>query len=189
MELTWSQLPDITLLIRKARAGNRKAEHRLFDLAYPFLSRIASGVLRRAWNHPVGPLDVLHDVYLDRLRDRTTPINDRHHFLALAATAMKSDLKDRARRSTAKKRTPLEKPFPAFPQNGAGSLRFEERLALVRELERLEEFDLRAARVVQLRYYFGCSWEETAVALGATVKMVRTDWEFAAKWLGDRLGR
>ena len=64
----------------------------------------------------------------------------------------------------------------------------EEILSLEREVERLEKLDPRAAMVVRLRYYGGCSWEETAGALGITVKMARGDWAFAARRLSERLG-
>ncbi len=75
-----------------------------------------------------------------------------------------------------------------FPQASATTLSLEEILALEREIERMEKIEPRAAHVVRLRYYGGCSWEQTAEAVGAAVKMVRNDWEFAATWLRKRLG-
>jgi RNA polymerase sigma factor (TIGR02999 family) len=188
MDIPWNEIPDITLLIRQYQAGDRDAEGRLFGLAYPQLREAASRLLRRRdFGASACPLDLLHDVYLTRLRGWKGPVSDRSHFLALATLAMKNELVDRARRLKSQKRTAPES-SPGFPQQIASSLSYEAILALEREVERLEAIDPRATLVLRLRYYGGCSWEETASATGASVKMVRNDWEFVSKWLAQRLG-
>ena len=186
MEVPWSELPDLTLLIKRSRAGDKHAEDRLFQLAYPHLRKAAVGLLgRKSADMTYTPQDLLHAVYVERLRGWKGAVNDRGHYLKVVKTAMKQELIDRARRAQTQRRTA---PSAGFPQASATTLSLEEVLALEREIERLEKIDPRAAHVVRLRYYCGCSWEQTAEAVGATVKMVRDDWESAAKWLRKRLG-
>jgi RNA polymerase sigma factor (TIGR02999 family) len=188
LELSWSNLPDVTLLIRQSQAGDKHAEGQLFHLAYPYLKDIAARLLRREpETRALSPLDLVHDVYLGRLQGWKGIISDRGHYLAFVTTAMRNELIDRARAAHSQKRT-VPSSGPTFPRRNASALPYEEIVALEREIDRLEKLDWRAAQVVRLRYYGGCSWDETAAAVGATIKMVRTDWEFAANWLEQRLG-
>lgn len=101
---------------------------------------------------------------------------------------MRNELIDRARAARTQKRT-IPARGGAFPDRDATVLSCEQIVALDREIDRMQKLDWRAAQVVRLRYYGGCSWDETAAAVGATVKMVRSDWEFAATWLEQRLGQ
>lgn len=188
MAFSWGELPDITLLVRLSMRGDRNAADRLYQLAYPFLDRIAASLLRRERTpEEITSLDLIHDAYLDRMRVWHGPITERNHYLAIFTNAMKQQLVDRARRYGAQKRNPRQ--VAGFPLERASALSYEEVIALERELEKLGKDDLQAAQVVRLRYYGGCSWEETAAALGTTVKIARTDWEFASKWLRERLGQ
>lgn len=187
MEPLWRELPNITTLIRLSIGGDKHAENELFRIAYPSLNRIAGALLRRepTAKHECTSLELIHDAYVERMRAWKGNVAERNHYLALFATAMKDRLVDRARRTRSQKRTP---PTRGFPEEMATALTYEEIVALERELEKLESVDRRAAQVVHLRYYLGCSWEETAASLNSTVKLVRTDWEFVSKWLGERLG-
>lgn len=187
MELSWSELPNLTFLIRRSQAGDRDAENHLFKLAYPQLKAIASRLLSRPGDRAsLTAHDLVHDVYVDRLRNWKGAVSDRGHYLAVVTEAMKNQLIDRARREKARKRTPVAS-GPGFPWQSASTLPYEDILALDREITRMGKDDPGAAEVVRLRYYCGCSWEETAAAVGATVKVVRGDWEFASRWLRKRL--
>jgi len=144
---------------------------------------------RESYPDGTTPQDLLHDVYVNRIRTWQGSVSNRHHYAALVCMALRKELCDRARRRGTQKRSPcMERPESAG-QRAASSLSVEEILAIERELDRLARVDERAAHVVRLRYYGGCSWSETSNATGATVKQVRNDWEFAANWLARRLGR
>ena len=136
----------------------------------------------------LAPQDLIHDAWLTRICSRRGAINDRGHYLALLTMAMKGELIDHARRRNTIKRTGPVFSWSAPPQNPAG-VGPEDVLALERELVRLEKIDPKAAMVVRLRYYGGCSWEETANALGITVKVARGECAFAERRLGARLGK
>jgi RNA polymerase sigma factor (TIGR02999 family) len=188
VETTWLDFPNLTLLIRQTQAGDRQAEAQLFHLVYPYLKKVASRLMRRTrTEHTLSEQDVVHDVYLGRLRGYRGAIADRGHYIAFVTTAMKNHLIDRARHSRTKKRTPVS--AECFPQLSPADLPYELILAVEREIGRIERMDWRVAQVVRLRYYAGCSWEETAAALGVSVKVVRNDWEFACEWLRKRLAR
>jgi RNA polymerase sigma factor (TIGR02999 family) len=188
MELSWAEFPDLTLLIRRFQSGDREAERQFFHIGYRYLEKLAAIQLtRESFQTDTSPQELLHDLYVNRIRTWDRKVNDRGHFAALISMALKDELRDRARRRKAQKRT-----APATSQTAGSSaaahLATEEILAIERELDRLAQVDERAAHVVRLRYYGGCSWDETASATGAPVKAVRNDWEFAANWLAKRLG-
>ena len=188
-ELLWIEIPDLTFLIRRSQEGDRAAGAKLFNLAYPFLQKIAARVLRRAsLERELAPEDLIHDAWLTRIRSRQAVINDRAHYIALLTMAMKGKLIDQVRQRNTLKRT-----SPAFPGNAGQpspvSLGREDVLTLERELDRLEKIDPIPVKVVRLRYYGGCSWEETANALGITVKAARDECAFAERRLGVKLGR
>ncbi len=133
------EIPDLTLLIRRSQAGDRAAGARLFDLAYPFLKRIAARLLRGdTLQRELAPQDLIHDTWLTRISSRnaarSAEINDLCHYLASMTTAVKSQLIDHARRRKSLKRTSPETAGP-LPWNPSGAGR-EESLALERELER-----------------------------------------------------
>lgn len=187
MELSWSDFPDLTLLIRRAQSGDKEAESQFFNIGYQHLKRLAARQLRRE-SRPgdATPQDLLHDVYVSRIRAWRPTIEDRDHYAALVCRAIRSELCDRARKRDALKRTP-----PYAMKAGKAQipgLALEETLAVEREIARMSAVDPRAAQVVHLRYYGGCSWEETARATGTSVREVRNDWAFASKWLAKRLG-
>jgi RNA polymerase sigma factor (TIGR02999 family) len=183
----WREIPDLTFLIRTSQSGDDEAAARLLDITYPFLKPIAARLIRGC-SHRDGlePQDLIHNAWLTRVRSRRADVTDRGHYLALLTMALRGELIDHIRRVKSLKRTsPSE---GALPQPDAGLPR-EYVLALDREIHRLERIDQRAAGVIRLRYYGGCSWEETAHALGITIKVARGDWGFAVRWLGERLGK
>lgn len=184
---SWTDFPDLTRLIRLRNEGDMEAERRLFQIGYRHLCGLAKRLLNLeapAVRAHTTPNDLLHDVYVARIHSWRGSVNDRHHFTAIIANAMKNELIDRARIRDSAKRTPVH----GFPNRMASALTTEEIVSLNRELARLREYDPRAAEIVHLRYYGGCSWDETAVAANVSVKKARTEWECAARWLAERLG-
>jgi len=186
MDLSWADFPDLTLLIRRFHSGDREAERQFFRVGYRYLQKLAAIQLNReSLKGDTSPQDLLHDLYVHRIRTWDRTVNDRRHYAALISMALKDELRDRARRRRAQKRT--------APERAAGHAKpnrsMEDTIAIGRELECLEKVDPRAAHVVRLRCYAGCSWVETASVAGAPVKQVRKDWEFAANWLAKRFGR
>jgi RNA polymerase sigma factor (TIGR02999 family) len=128
-------------------------------------------------------------VYLRMLRDKPMPFQNRAHFCAIAATAMRRILVERARARHALKRggpaprVTLDESVAGDPASGAGV----DVLALNQALERLEAIDPARARIVELRYFGGLSVEETAAELDMSPATVKRHWSVARAWLAREL--
>jgi len=171
----------------------------LLPAVYDELRRLASSFLRRERDaQSMQPTALVHEVYLRMLRDKPMLFRNRAHFCAIAATAMRRILVERARARHALKRggpaprVTLDESLAADPANGgtpgnAGGADVDV-LALNQALERLEQLDPARARIVELRYFGGLSVEETAVELGMSPATVKRHWTVARAWLARELG-
>jgi RNA polymerase sigma factor (TIGR02999 family) len=169
---------DITVLLHRARAGDADALARLFESLYPDLRRIAR---RRLARDDRGTLldttGLVHECYL-KLADagRLQP-DDRAHFLAYAATAMRSIVVDFARARRAERRgggvarESLDSELLATLASGE-----DEVLGVHDALEELVRIDPRMAHVVEMRYFGGLDDTAIAAALDVAVRTVRRDW-------------
>lgn len=188
IRLCWTEVPELTELIRRGQSGDRNAENLFFTIAYPFLIRVASRFVNGQLVRELLPADLVHDTYTERLRRLQNRFQDRNHYLAVATIAIRDQVIDRARKAKALKRCGGVA-VTHFPQALVSEMSLEDVVTLDRLIEELRMADPQAAAVVRLRYYAGCSCEETAASVGATVKIVRTDWEFAQEWLKERLSK
>jgi RNA polymerase sigma factor (TIGR02999 family) len=115
-------------------------------------------------------------------------IRDRQHFFGLAGRAMRQVLVDHARKVNAKKRGDggaVQRPEEAI--QGGSDLAPETLLAIHAGLDELHKLDPVSARVVDLKYFLGCSWEETAEIMEMNVPAARRNWEFARAFLAQRM--
>lgn len=182
--------PDPTTLLTEWRDGNRAALDQLFPLVYEDLRRRAHRSLRgeRA-GHTLTTTVLVHETYLKLLDVSRVRIQDRAHFLALAATAMRRVLVESARRYRAAKRGGGQQGTPGagpFDLENTGVLSFQrasEMLALDEALARLEAIQPRLARTVELRFFGGMTVEETAEALELAPRTVKLEWQKARAWL------
>lgn len=178
---------QITGLLQRG-PGDERAERELFDLVYDELCAIAGRRMRaeRA-DHTLQATALVHEAYLRLVRDRDMKWSSRRHFFGAAARAMRRILVDHARYVRAERR----RDPGARMSLSAAELAFENdphRLVELDDaLEQLASEDARSAEVVQLRYFAGMSLEETAEALGLSVRTVTRDWTYARAWLRDRL--
>jgi RNA polymerase sigma factor (TIGR02999 family) len=179
---------DITELLVALREGRRDAQDQLLPLVYDELRSLAARRLGRAGaDRTLGPTALLHETYL-RLFDQTrVELNDRRHFFAVAAIAMRQILVDHARRRLALKRGGDQVRVPLDDRDHATDERLEEILSLDEALVRLKEMDERLARVVELRYFAGLTVDETADVLGVTGRTIKRDWRKARAVLYDML--
>ncbi len=164
------------------------AESQLYGLLYSELRRIAAAHLRaeRA-DHTLSPTALVNEAWL-RLAGGKPNFENRRHFLAVAAKAMRRILVDYARARNAACRGGGQKPagldeFPNLP----APIQDETILALDAALERLEVISRRAARVIELRFYAGLTESEVAKVLGVNRRTVNRDWEMARVWLYGEL--
>jgi RNA polymerase sigma factor (TIGR02999 family) len=165
--------------------GDPQAAQQLLPLVYDELRRLAAQHLaREAPGQTLDATGLVHEAYLRLVGpEGARRWQDRSHFVAAAAQAMRHILVDNARRKHRAKhggarcRVPLEDAVPAPPSG------HEDLLALDEALTRLEAEDPEAAAVVQLRYFAGLSVEEAAGALGMARATAYRNWTFARAWL------
>lgn len=172
---------EATRLIRQVREGRPEAFDRLVGVVYDELKAVAGRQLRRERpDHTLHATALVHEAYLKLVDNTRLPVQDRAHFLAVAARAMRQILVDHARRRNAGKRggdwerTTLSAGHASFELDPA------ELLALDAALEALEE---RQRQVVEYRFFGGMEETEVAEVLGISERTVRRDWAKARAWL------
>jgi RNA polymerase sigma factor (TIGR02999 family) len=179
---------QITELLFQLRNGDTEAGNRLYSLVYQDLRRIAHRQLRNERpGHSFSTTDLVHETYL-RLVDQTrVEWQDRSHYFRIAAWAMRRVLVDYARRyRTARRGGALQR--VSLDEEAAATERGETLLALDEALERLATVSGRLSQVVECRFFGGLSEQETADALGLTLRTVQRDWAKARVWLHLNLG-
>jgi RNA polymerase sigma factor (TIGR02999 family) len=179
---------EITGLLHRWKGGDPQALASLASLAYNDLRRIAMGYLRREVpGHTLQATGLVNELYLRLARLQTVKIADRHHFYAFAAQMMRMILTDYARQTRAMKRTGSATRVPLHEEIAWIDAASEDMLALDTALRELEALDARKVRVLELRFFLGCTNEETAEFLDISKATVDRDLEFAKAWLYKRL--
>jgi len=178
---------EITQLLAQIRNGGSSTHSRLANLVYDELHRIASQYIRRERpGHSLQATVLVNDAYLRLVNGSERTWENRSHFYAVAAQAMRRLLIDHARGRKAAKRgggVELQLDDVVVVSND----NYEEILALDEALTRLAEFDPRAGQIVEMRYYAGLKDDEIAEVLGVSPKTVRRDWDVARRWLRNEL--
>ncbi len=185
------RFPTLAILMDGESDAAKRAEQ-LLPLVYDQLRAAAQNWLRneRA-GQTLQATALVHEAYLKLVGPREIPWQNRAHFYAAAAQAMRRILVDRARAKAATirggneaRRAALDLsslPNPESERESAGFLILDE------AIERLESVDREAASVVRLRYFAGLSVEETAEALGISTPTVKRAWAFARGWLKEAI--
>ncbi|MEO5627182.1 MAG: ECF-type sigma factor [Dokdonella sp.] len=175
---------DITRMLAAARAGDVQVWNRLVAMVYAELSRLARGVLgRHERNQTLNTGALVHECYLRMAGPGASVPNDRAHFFALSARIMRQVICDYARGRLADKRGNNPNKVPLQELDSEMQLHVEQFVELDEALTRLANHHERLARVVECRFFAGLTDEETASALGTSVRTVRRDWQTAHRWL------
>jgi RNA polymerase sigma factor (TIGR02999 family) len=163
----------------------------LFPVLYNELRRLARSRLSAGGRHTLLDTSALvHEAFLRMQNGAGAAIKDREHFMAYAATTMRSIIIDFVRRRGADRRgggaEHVTLDTAAASDLGAAD---DEILAVHDALETLAKIDPRLVRVVEMRYFAGLTDAEVGAALGVTDRTVRRDWERARLLLAEMLGR
>ncbi len=169
----------ITRVLIAASQGDERAASELLPLVYGELRKLArSRMAKVPPGNTLQPTALVHEAYI-RLVGATDPKwNGRGHFFAVAAEAMRQILVEQARRKSSLKRGGDQKRLDVDDVDVAVDAPVEDMLALDQALSRLEADDPRKADIVKLRYFAGLTREETAAALGVSVRTVDYDWRY-----------
>jgi RNA polymerase sigma factor (TIGR02999 family) len=178
----------VTQLLANWSHGDRAALEELTPLVYEELHRLAHYHMSGARpDHTLQTTALVNEAYL-RLADQSSPnFQNRAHFFAVSARAMRQILVDYARAYQRQKRG-----------SGANKVELDEAAIVSQEgtkeildvneaLQELGKLDARKAEVVELKYFGGLTYEEIAEVVKISVGTVRRDWEFAKAWLHKEL--
>jgi len=179
---------EVTILLRAWGGGDRQALDRLTPLVYRELRQIAGRLMAgQRPNHTLQATALVNEAYVRLVDAHEASWQDRAHFFALCARAMRQILIDHARARASEKRgggqvsIELDEALAAAPASEINLLELDD------ALKRLAALDARKSQVVELRFFGGLNLEETAEALKVSTKTVQRDWDLARAWLFGEL--
>ena len=181
-------MSDATLLLTAVEQGDPQAADKLLDLVYEDLRRLAaSRMAQEAPGNTLQPTALVHEAWLRLVGPQKPAFENRAHFFAAAAEAMRRILIDRARRKLAQRhgggheRVYLDGLDLAAPDADQQLLAVHEVLDIF-----AKEYPV-PAEIVKLRYFVGMTNEETAHVLGISVTTVKKYWTFARAWIFQQI--
>jgi RNA polymerase sigma factor (TIGR02999 family) len=186
-------MPDVTQILSRIESGDPAAAERLLPLVYDELRKLAAD--RLAHEKPGQTLQataLVHEAYLRLIGppDRQNPQwNNRGHFFAAAAEAMRRILVDQARQKRSLRRGGDFQRVELSAVEPTAEASPIDTLALDEALERFKTRDPRAAELVKLRFFAGLTVAEAASALAISVATAENDWAYAKSWLKLQLSQ
>lgn len=182
-------MAPLTKYLQEMQSGAPGAEHKLYEACYGVLRELAAGRLQREDSRiSLQPTELVSEAWLRLGGDESGVWQNRRHFFAAAAEAMRRALIDHARRKRAKKRGAgllcrhsLDDHVPVAIEPN------DELLRLNDALRKLEKTDPRRAEVIKLRFFCGMTMNEIAGAMEVSVATVERHWAFCRAWLHQHL--
>ncbi len=183
-------MPHITEILNAIDAGDPHAANQLLPLVYEELRRLAAHRLAgEAPGQTLQPTALVHEAYLKLVGPNPGRAwNDRAHFFAAAAEAMRRILVDNARHKRRVKHGGGQRRVSLSEADAIAQAPADDVLALDEALTRLAALDSAKAELVKLRYFAGLSLEEAAAALGISRATASRHWTYARAWLIHALG-
>lgn len=176
----------ITELLRESSEGNAEAMKILWPQVYAELKRLARNYMAKERSgHTLQATALVHEAFMKLFEGKPVNFQDRGHFFAVAAQAMRQIMVDHAKAKRAKKRGGGDIKI-AFDEKIHSSDAVDSQpdiLALDRALAQLGKTEPRLVQVVELRYFGGLSLEETAETLNISTATVKRSWAAAKIWL------
>jgi RNA polymerase sigma-70 factor (ECF subfamily) len=175
---------EITLLLKQWAGGKDSALDELVPIVYDDLRRMAHRQMTgERSGHTLQSDALINEAFLRLIKAKQVDWSNRAHFFAYFATMMRRILVDHARTHCRQKRSGARKEVSlntsTMPKSDADA-----RISSLDDaLCSLEKMDPRKAKIVEMRYFGGFSVEETAQALGISVRTVMNDMKFSKVWL------
>ena len=182
-------MAELAALLPASRDGDAEAFARAYAIAYDELRRLARRQLGGAPRGQTLVTTVLVNEAFVKLVRRPVAVEDRAHFFALAARAMRQIIVDHARERQAQKRGGDRRPTSLDADEIAVDEVAQELVDIDEALGRLQRLDPRLAQIVEWRFFGGMTEDEVGVALGLTSRTVRREWQKARAFLHRELTR
>lgn len=175
-------MSDVTRILAEIDAGAPQAAERLFPLVYEELRKLAGAKMaNESPEHSLGATALVHEAYLRLVGDQQ--FENRRHFFAAAAEAMRRILVERARRKSRLRhggelqRVDLDSACQASPEPSFDLVALDEALTKLAEIEPAK------AELVKLRFFAGLTMPHAAEAMGVSLATAERYWTFAKSWL------
>jgi RNA polymerase sigma factor (TIGR02999 family) len=172
---------DITHLLNQWRAGSREAENELFELVLPSLRRLAHYLMQRERKgHSMQATELVDQIYFRMVAAKERDWQNRKHFYAIAARAMRRQLIDHARGRPSGEFVALEGFENILPADGG---KIDLAITVDRLLDELAETKPEWSTLVEMKFFLGLTDEEAAEAMGVKLRTMQRSWTDARRWL------
>ena len=176
---------EITLLLHRWRSGDRNAEQDLFAVVFPDLRHLAHYFMQRERpGHTMQATELVDQVYFRLVAAKDRDWQNRQHFFAIAARAMRRYLIDYARGRPDADFVALEGIQQFLP---AARAKLDTALMLDRMLDRLAVDHPDWCTVIELKYFLGLTDDEAAEMMRLKVRTMQRMWRDARQWLFERM--
>ncbi len=172
---------EITQLLQDWKNGKRQSLDKLLPIVYDELRRVAHRLLISEDAETLPTTALVHEAYLKLVTQHSVDWENRGQFFAIASQAMRRILVDHARERHAIKRDGIK-----ITLDNAETISVEINETLIEldsALTELAAFDKQQAKIVELRYFAGLTYEETGQVLDISVSTVQREWIMARAWL------
>lgn len=182
--------PDVSHILQAIQSGDVRAADELLPRVYDELRKLAAARMAgEPSGHTLQPTALVHEAYLRLVGKGDPGWQNRGHFFAAAAEAMRRVLVDHARARQADKRGGARRHVPLQAAGDVPHADADDLLMLDDTLRELAERDALGARLVEMRYFAGMSVEEAAAAAGISAATAYRHWSFARAWIHTKMGR
>jgi RNA polymerase sigma factor (TIGR02999 family) len=180
-----AEMGDITELLHLWRKGNPEAENALFERVLPELRRLAHYLMKgERKGHTLQATELVNQIYVRLVSAKDRSWQDRRHFFAIAARAMRRHLIDHARGRP-------DAEFVAFAGMedlvAADSTKIDTAVTIDELLKELAKTNPEWCQVVEMKYFLGLTDDEAAEVLGLKLRTMQRMWRDARQWLFDRI--
>lgn len=179
---------NVTELLQASNEGSREALDKLLPIVYDNLRQIARHQLsRERQNHTLQPTALVNEAYLRLIGQHSVDWQNRAHFFSIAAETMRRILvnhaleKNRLKRGGGATIVSLDEEIDYIHQKDLDVLSLDD------ALNRLEQFDQKQAKIVELRFFGGMTNEEIANVLGVSDSTIKREWRIAKAWLQSQM--
>ena len=177
-------MSELTVILRRIDAGDPQAANELLPLVYEELRKLASQKMgRESPGQTLQATALVHEAWLRLGGDDQPEWQNRAHFFAAAAEAMRRILIDNARRKLYRRHGGGAERVNLEGLDLAASMDDEQVVALNEALDRLTAHDAGKAQIVKLRFFAGLTNEQAAQVLGVSEPTVKRHWAYARAWL------
>lgn len=176
---------EVTKLLQEWKNGKKDSLDKVLPIVYDELRRVAHRLLSNEYAATLPTTALVHEAYLKLINQHSVDWENRGHFFAIAAQAMRRILVDHARERLAVKRSGIK---VSLDDADTISVELNESLLdLDDALRELATFDEQQSKIVELRYFAGLTFEETAKVMNLPRTQVFREWTIARAWLYGKI--